>query len=164
MIWIKALHIAAISFWSAILLCLPALYVQRAEVSGKQSLHRLQAMVRYIYVGVLSPAAFVAIASGTWLIFERETFEAWFSVKLVLVGILSTIHALTGLVIIRLFEKDNVYPAWRFVATTTFTILVIVLILTVVLLKPRIPNIFPVVMSEPGGLSRLLGDLNPFHR
>jgi len=164
MIWIKALHIAAISFWSAVLLCLPALYVQRAEESGKASLHRLQEMVRFIYVGVLSPAAFIAIASGTWLIFLRETFEPWFSVKLVLVGILSTIHALTGLVIIRLFEKDNVYPAWRFVVVTIFTILVIVLILTVVLLKPEFPDILPDVMREPGGLRRLAEDLNPFHR
>ena len=82
MIWLKLLHLAAIAVWSAGLICLPALYVQRAHVADKDSKHRLQAMVRFLYVAILSPAAFVAVGSGTALIFVRQSFEPWFTLKL----------------------------------------------------------------------------------
>lgn len=164
MIWLKVIHIAAIAIWSAGLICLPGLYVQRAHVPNKPSLHRLQGLVRHLYVGILSPAAFLAIATGTALIFVRETFEAWFSLKLFLVGLMAVVHVLTGLVIIRLFEEGEVYPVWRFVAITALTFLIVVLILFVVLAKPDIPYMLPDEMREPGALRRLILDLNPFRR
>jgi protoporphyrinogen IX oxidase len=163
MIWLKLLHIAAISIWSAGLVCLPALYVQRATVEGPD-LHRMQSMVRYLYVAILSPAAFVAIGSGTALIFVQQSFAPWFSVKLVFVGALTSIHILTGLVIIRLFEKGSVYPAWRFGAVTAATVLVVALILVIVLAKPDIPDLVPAAMREPGALKPLILGLNPFQR
>lgn len=164
MLWLKSLHIAAIAIWAAGLICLPGLYVQRAHVQEGSSLHRLQAMVRFLYVAVISPAAFVAVGTGTGLIFMRGVFEPWFSLKLVFVGAMVTIHILTGLVIIRLFEDGNIYPVWRFVAVTIVTVLVVTLILAVVLAKPDIPNMLPASMSEPGALRDLLGPLNPFRR
>lgn len=164
MLWIKLIHLATIAVWAAGLVSLPGLYVQRAHVPGKDSLHRLQAMVRFIYVAVISPAAFVAVGSGTALIFLREAFEPWFSLKLVLVGIMVTIHILTGLVIVRLFEEGNIYPVWRFVGVTAITVVVVTAILAVVLAKPAIPDILPDAMSEPGALRRLLEGLNPFRR
>src|SRR5690606_32129029 len=108
MIWLKTLHLAAIAIWSAGLLGLPGLFVGRTHVPDEQSKHRLQAAVRFLYVGIVSPAAFVAVGSGTALIFLRQSFEPWFTLKLALVGALVTIHILTGLVIIRLFEAGNV--------------------------------------------------------
>lgn len=164
MIWLKVVHLAAIAIWSGGLICLPGLYVQRAHVPDRQSLHRLQAMVRFLYVAVMSPAAFVAIGSGIALIFLRQTFENWFSLKLALVGVMVMIHILTGLVVIRLFDKGQVYPVWRFVAVTVFTVAVVSAILTVVLAKPDVPNLLPRAMSEPGALGRLLEPFNPFRR
>ena len=166
MIWLKLLHIAAIAVWSAGLVCLPGLYVRRAGVPGRESKHRLQAMVRFLYVAIVSPAAFLAIGSGTALIFLRQSFEPWFSLKLAFVGIMVTIHILTGLVIVRLFEAGNVYPLWRFVAVTAATLAVVTAILIVVLAKPPLPDLHPLAMAEPGALSRiverLVGGLNPF--
>lgn len=164
MIWLKVVHLAAIAIWSGGLICLPGLYVQRAHVPDRQSLHRLQAMVRFLYVAVMSPAAFVAIGSGIALIFLRQTFENWFSLKLALVGVMVMIHILTGLVVIRLFDKGQVYPVWRFVAVTVVTVAVVSAILTVVLAKPDVPNLLPRAMSEPGALGRLLEPFNPFRR
>lgn len=162
MIWLKFLHVAAIAVWSAGILCLPGLYLRRATVRMGDDLHRLQAMVRFLYVAVVSPAAFIAVASGTALIFLRETFEPWFSLKLVLVGLLVLAHIVTGLVIIRLFEKGNVYPVWRFVTVTVATLGIVSAILVVVLAKPVLPDLVPAVMREPGGLSGLVSNLNPF--
>jgi putative membrane protein len=163
-IWLKVLHIAAISLWSASLICLPSLYLQRAHVPSQVSLHRLQALVRYLYVRVMSPAAFVAIASGTALIFVRQTWEPWFGMKLAFVGMMAVLHSLTGLVVIRLFDKGQIYPVWRFTAATIVTIAVVSGVLFFVLARPDIPFLLPDILGEPGGLGRLLGDLIPFLR
>lgn len=164
MIWLKTLHLAAIAIWSAGLISLPGLYVQRTHVRSEDAKHRLQAMVRFLYVGIISPAAFVAIGTGTGLIFMRQSFEPWFSFKLALVGALVTIHILTGLVIIRLFEAGNIYPMWRFLAVTAVTLGVVAAILVVVLAKPELPDLMPEFMTEPGALRRIVEDLNPFRR
>lgn len=164
MIWLKFLHFAAIAIWSAGLICLPGLYVQRAHVPDEPSKHRLQALVRFFYVVIISPAAFVAVGSGTALIFVREPFEAWFSLKLAFVGALVMIHIFTGLVIIRLFDDGRTYPVWRFAAATTLTVAVVGIILVVVLAKPDLPNLIPEVLNQPGGLKRLAASLNPFPR
>lgn len=164
MIWLKVLHIAAISLWSAGLICLPSLYLQRAHVSSEVSLHRLQALVRFLYVRVMSPAAFVAIASGTALIFVRQTWEPWFGMKLAFVGMMATLHSLTGLVVIRLFNEGQIYPVWRFMAVTILTIAVVSGVLFFVLARPDIPFLLPDILGEPGGLGRWLGDLIPFLR
>lgn len=164
MVWVKLVHIATIAVWSAGLICLPGLYVQRAHVPTEASLHRLQAMVRFLYVAVLSPAAFVAVGSGVVLIFLREPFEPWFSLKLLLVGMMVIVHVLTGLVIIRLFEEGNVYPVWRFIAVTGVTVLIVAAILVIVLAKPILPDMLPQAMSEPGALRRIADGINPFRR
>lgn len=160
----KFVHIAAISVWSASLICLPGLYVQRAHVANEPSLHRLQGLVRFLYVGITSPAAFVGIASGTALIFMRETYQPWFAAKLFFVGLLATIHVLTGLVIIRLFDEGGIYPVWRFVAVTLLTLLTVLVILSIVLAKPELPPLLPAAMGEPGALRRLFLDLIPSPR
>lgn len=164
MIWLKMLHLAAIAVWSAGLVGLPGLHVRRTHVDSEDEKHRLQAMVRFLYVGIISPAAFVAVGSGTALIFVRQAFEPWLSLKLVLVGALVTIHILTGLLIIRLFEAGNVYPVWRFIAVTAATLAVTVAILFVVLAKPEVPDLLPAALSEPGTLGAIAGGLNPFRR
>ena len=155
MIWVKGLHIVAIAFWSGALICLPGLYVQRAVVPDGPSLHRLHAMVRFLYVAIMSPSAFVAVGSGTALVFMQATFEPWFSVKLALVGVMVMAHILTGLVILRLFDEGAVYPVWRFLAATFAILSIVVLILIVVLAKPEIPDLFPPEMRRPGALRDL---------
>lgn len=164
MIWVKVIHIAAISLWSAGLICLPTLYVQRAHVPNEKSLHRLQALVRFLYVGAMSPAAFLGIGTGTALIFLRETWAPWFGVKLVFVGVMTVIHILTGIVIIRLFNEGQVYPVWRFVAVTSVTVVVVSVVLFLVLGKPGLPDLLPSALGEPGALQRIFHALNPFQR
>ncbi len=133
---LKALHIGAIAIWAAGLICLPFLFRQRGGLEDGQDLHRLHAMVRFFYVVVLSPAAFIAIASGTGLIFLQQTFEVWFSVKLLLVGMLVVAHVLSGLLILKLFEEAGRYPIWRYLLVTATTTVIVTAILFVVSAKP----------------------------
>ncbi len=162
MVWLKFIHITAISIWSAALICLPGLYVQRAHVASRDSLHRLQRMVRFMYVGAMSPAAFLGIATGTGLIFLRETWAPWFGLKLLFVGVLATLHIVTGLVIIRLFDDGQIYPVWRFIVVTVLTIATVSIILFLVLAKPQLPPLLPEWMHEPGALGRIMEKFNPF--
>ncbi len=157
---LKFIHIATIAIWAAGLVCLPFLYRQRSEVGVEHDLHRMHAMTRFFYVVILSPAAFVAIGTGTALIFVQQTFDAWFTLKLVFVGALVVIHILTGLVILKLFDDAGRYPDWRYVAVTAVTTLIVTAILVVVSGKPDIDvHTIGADLFQPGRLGELIGPI-----
>lgn len=168
MIWLKSLHVIAICVWASGLLCLPGLYRQRAFAGTPDTLRRLHLVARFIYVAVISPAAFIAIATGAALIFVRHTFEPWLLLKLMAVGAMVIVHVVTGLVIVRHFEEGGAYPAWRFVTVSILTLAIITVILFAVLAKPDLTARIPHDLFEPGALGRRFGgvvnDLNPFQR
>lgn len=153
--WLKFIHVATIALWSAGLIALPFLYRQRRGLEG-EALHRLHAFTRFFYVALISPAAFVAIGSGTVLIFLMATYENWFSAKLLAVAVMTGLHIFSGLMILRLFEPGRSYPLWRFMVVVTLTILAVSAILVLVLGKPRLE--WPPVLLElftPGRLGEI---------
>jgi len=157
-ILLKFVHIFAIAVWSVGLLCLPFLYLQRRKLADEE-LYRLHNFTRFLYIRFVSPAAFVAIAFGIALIFMQQTFEAWFSVKLALVGMLVVIHVMNGLMILRLFEPGQSYPYWRFVIVTALTAIVIAGILAVVLGRPEWSAAGWIkALFVPGALGAMLPD------
>jgi putative membrane protein len=164
--WLKIIHIAAVSLWMAGLACLPGLFVQRTHLGKGETLFRLQRLVRFAYIALMSPAAFVAVGSGTALIFAREIWTPWLSAKLALVAGLVLVHTLAGLVAIRLFDEGEAYPVWRFICATSITVLLILGVLLLVLAKPdfEFSELLPDVFSEPGALKRLADALNPWPR
>lgn len=160
--FMKFVHIAAIAIWSAGLISMPFLYRQRPGMETDHHLHRMHAMVRFFYVAILSPAAFVAIGSGTALIFLQQTFTAWFSLKLVFVGLLVTVHILSGLVILKLFKEAGHYPAWRYVLVTSATALIVTIILVIVSAKPAIDaGSIMADLFAPGRLGELAAPFIP---
>lgn len=162
--WFKLIHVASIALWSAGLLGLPFLYLQRKGLED-DALHRLHAFARFLYVGIVSPAAFVAVASGTVLIFLMGTYEAWFSAKLLAVSALTGIHIFSGLMILRLFESGRNYPLWRFAIVVPLTLLAVSTILFLVLAKPRLE--WPAFIADlfvPGRLGEILGPFIPWMR
>ena len=70
MIWIKLIHIAGIAVWGAGLICLPGLYVQRTHMKDPPALHRLHALVRFLYVALMSPAAQVLFTIAPFSMLE----------------------------------------------------------------------------------------------
>ncbi|WP_421950159.1 CopD family protein [Pelagibacterium sp.] len=158
--FLKFVHIATISIWAAGLVCLPFLFAQRKDVPRPDALNRLHAMVRFFYVVILSPAAFVAVGSGTGLIFLRSTFEPWFALKLALVGMMVITHILSGLLILKLFDETSRYSTIRFVVVTGGTLAVVSAILAVVSAKPDIDvsRLTPDWLL-PGRLSEIAGNM-----
>ena len=97
---LKFVHLAAIALWSGGLIALPFLFWQRRALEAGLDLDRLHRVARLVYVELTSPAAFIAIGSGTALIFLQATFQEWFSLKMLLVGIMAMLHVLAGLVLV----------------------------------------------------------------
>ena len=106
-VFLKFVHLAAIAVWSGGLLVLPFLFWQRSTVAAGPDLDRLHRLTRFVYVGMTSPAAVIAIGSGTALIFLQATFEEWFSLKMLVVGAMVMLHVVAGLVLMRLFSPDG---------------------------------------------------------
>lgn len=155
--FLKFVHIATISLWAAGLVCLPFLFAQRKSVATDAELHRIHSLVRFFYIVILSPTAFVAIGSGTGLIFLQQTFEPWFQLKLVAVGLLVLIHVASGRVTLSLFTNAMRYSAHHYVLFTTSTLTVIVVILFLVSGKPSLSPLSAVAdWFEPGALEDLL--------
>lgn len=156
----KFVHIATISIWAAGLVCLPFLFAQRRDVGHEAALNRLHAMVRFLYVAILSPTAFIAVGSGTVLVFLRSTFEPWFALKLVFVGVMVLIHILSGLLVLQLFDESARYSRLRYIAVTGGTLAVVSAILAVVLAKPEFDlNRLTPDWLAPGQLSEIAGNV-----
>ena len=153
--FLKFVHLAAIAIWSGGLLALPFLFWQRRGLAAGPDLDRLHRITRLVYVELTSPAAFIAIASGTALIFLQATFAEWFTTKMVLVGLMAMLHVVAGLVIHQLFSPSGRFGRFSFVALATTYAVLITAIVWVVLAKPHIDsNQFAAHLFEPGGLSR----------
>ncbi|MGF6573055.1 putative membrane protein [Paraburkholderia sp. GAS333] len=156
-ILLKFIHLAAIALWSGGLIVLPFLFWQRRALTSGAELDRLHRITRLVYVELTSPAAFVAIASGTALIFLQATFVEWFSLKMVLVGIMAMLHVVAGLVMLNLFLPDGRFSRLSGVALMSAYVVVIVAIIWIVLAKPHVDsNLFAPHLFEPGGLARWL--------
>ena len=158
--FLKFVHIAAIAIWSGGLLVLPFLFWQRRLLAAGPDLDRLHRVTRFVYVVMTSPAAFVAIGSGTALIFLQSTFREWFTLKMVFVGTMAMLHVLAGLVAVRVFAPDGRFGLRSCVALTSSYLVLIVAIIWVVLAKPAIDSTqFAANLFEPGSLAPLLHHL-----
>jgi putative membrane protein len=154
---LKFIHLGAIAIWSGGLIVLPFLFWQRRTLTAGTELDRLHRITRLVYVELTSPAAFVAIASGTALIFLQATFVEWFSLKMVLVGIMAMLHVVAGLVLHQLFLPDGRFSRLSAIALSTAYVVVIIGIIWIVLAKPHLDsNLFAPHLFEPGGLARWL--------
>jgi uncharacterized membrane protein len=161
-VWLKALHISTLVIWCSGILMLPTLFAYRPAVESKADLWRLQRFIRFTYTVLISPAAFVAVISGTVLIFMREVFTTWFAAKLAAVGLLTILHLRFGYIILHLFEDDARYQRWRMWLSIAGAVVAISTILWLVLAKPpfelaRLPN----WLLEPGGLQSLSETIKP---
>jgi uncharacterized membrane protein len=156
---LKFVHLAAIAIWSAGLIVLPFMFWQRRILDLGGELDRLHRMTRFVYVEIASPAAFVAIGSGTALIFLQATFQEWFSTKMALVAALAMLHVVAGLVLGRLFLADGRFGRVSYVALSSAYIVLITAIIWIVLAKPHIDaSQIATDLFRPGALGQFFAD------
>jgi protoporphyrinogen IX oxidase len=154
MLWLKFLHIAALAIWVAGLLYLPAMLIGHHKTRDQQDFARVRMASRFTYMGMVSPAAFVAVAAGSALMFVADALHPWMFVKLAAVGVLVIAHVQYGYVLTHLADQEVRAPTLRVRLIASAVLMSSLAIILLVLAKPDIPTDFlPEWLLEPGLLS-----------
>ncbi len=154
---IKAAHLVFLCIWVAGLFALPRILARHDRTIAQEEFNQIRRATHFGYVWVITPAAVLAIASGTLLVFLREVFTGWAFAKFVLVAVLVGVHAWIGHTIIAVAETEGRHePPEPLFPTLVITGLVIG-ILALVLGKPELDE-----LPFPGWLTQPLGRQLPF--
>lgn len=101
--WLKLLHIAALVTWCGALLYLPALLLHALQLRKDTGFAQgTPPMPRFFYNSIATPAALVAIASGTLLFLLHGLLGGWLILKLGAVVLMVAAHGCFGWLILRL--------------------------------------------------------------
>jgi protoporphyrinogen IX oxidase len=135
-VWLKVLHIASLVFWCAGLLYLPGLLAAHPGTTDPEAFRRLRAMSRLTYVYVTSPAAVIAVASGTALIWAAEAHGGWLALKLTAVALMVVFHVYCGRVLALLHDRPRLRRPATHASLAVAPVLLIPTVLWLVLGKP----------------------------
>ncbi|MEX1031943.1 MAG: CopD family protein [Cellvibrionaceae bacterium] len=133
--WLLLLHITALLCWCASLLYLPALIVStaRREEAGEKGLFFV---TRRVFTLIATPAALIAIISGTAIFIVDRTIEVWLVAKLTLVSGLVLCHVATGGLTLTVTQRSANYQLLFCTAVGVTSVVLIAGILWLVLAKP----------------------------
>ncbi|GGL78477.1 CopD family protein [Wenxinia marina] len=149
---LKAVHVMGLLVWCAGLFALPLMLARHDPAIGQADYTRIRRATHYAYTYFITPAAVLAIASGTALIFLREVFVTWMFAKLVFVAGLVTFHVWVGYVLVAVAEREGEHRAPDPGLPLTLLLLPVLGILTLVLVKPDLAEIpMPDWLREPRG-------------
>lgn len=148
---VKAIHIAALIIWCAGLVGLPLMLSKHEIGEGQASYSQLRLLTHRAYSYFVTPAAIVAIAAGTALIFLASAFTLWMFVKLLAVGVLVSLHAWIGHLVVLMSERRGRYAPRSALPTLLPIMIAMVAILFLVLGKPALESFAPAWLAEPRG-------------
>ena len=139
MLWVKALHIAAVISWLAGLLYLPRLFVYHAGTDDELGHERFIVMERKLFV-LMTIAAIAAGIFGLWLLagyaWQAYGGTVWLTIKLVLVAVLLAFHGYCGMLAARFRRRENRHTARFFRLFNELPAVLMVLIVVLVVVKP----------------------------
>lgn len=134
--WLLLLHISAVVCWCGTLLYLPALIASTASQQTTTEQQRHVAVVLMIYRVFMTPAALIAIVSGTALFMVGEIADYWLILKLTLVATLVLCHALSGWIILLTQQASDRNITLPCALLGGGVVTLILIIIWVVLTKP----------------------------
>lgn len=109
--WLKLLHITAVILWCGALLYLPASIASAAGAGARRPVALYDAgqrdFLRAVFTLLATPAALVAIASGTAIFVFLGPLTLWLIAKLAVVGLLVLAHASCGMLILRVEREEH---------------------------------------------------------
>ncbi len=136
--WLLVLHIAALLFWIAGLIYIPALIGVGSTAQGA-SAYRVgtgKKLPRVVFTHAVTPFALVAIIAGTLVFVFHYAIGTWLIIKLTLVVGLVLNHVLLGFLVMRA-EAGTGKPIRRWcLLSGVLTCLFAVAVVWVVLAKP----------------------------
>lgn len=98
--WLKLLHISAVIIWCGGILYLPTLLRHSAARATDGDVAWRQ-WPRNVFIGVATPAALLAIGSGTVIFVAEALVQPWLTYKLAAVALLVLCHGACGMLVIR---------------------------------------------------------------
>ena len=149
--WTMAAHIVTLGIWSAALLLLAALYAVAPSRRERAEVQRHRVMCRYVFVMLASPAAVLAILTGSMLVLLRGAEGSWLLAKLAVVALLVLYHAYCGhLLDSQGMESRQSRPRRRHPLLVSLPLLLIGMIFFLVLAKPDVMFEYQVT-PQPAG-------------
>lgn len=136
--WLKFVHLATLMAWCAALLALPPLLALYPVAQGRIARRRVLAASRFVYIALASPAAVLAVASGTALIHAMHAYAPWLLGKLTLVTAMVLFHAGCGKLLLVLKEQPRRWPPGVLAALGLVPAALIVGVLWLVLAQPAL--------------------------
>lgn len=151
---LKFLHIAALLCWCAALVGLPLLlnHYRGARIQARFTEFRL--ITHYGYIAFACPAAVIAIAAGTALIFAAEIRDEWLLLKLVFVAGMALVHAWLGHLILQSGERRGRYRMPSPLIALALALPQMAAVFWLVLAKPDVTGLatlLPPMFVEPQG-------------
>ncbi|WP_045393133.1 CopD family protein [Falsirhodobacter sp. alg1] len=157
---LKFLHLAAMLCWCAALIALPVLMTiygdsrkQKPLQGSRQSRYaEFRLITHYGYVGFATPAAIIAVAAGTGLIFAAGVFDLWLVAKLALVAGMALVHAWLGHLVVSSAEERGLQRNFSPLFGLALVLPLILGVLWLVLAKPELGGItdyMPAIFLEP---------------
>ncbi|XKH59164.1 CopD family protein [Halomonas sediminis] len=135
--WLKLLHIIALVIWCGSLLYLPALIIQSSRARPDAGFaQNAPLMPRFFFISTATPAALVAIVTGTVLFLLHHQTGGWLVFKLFAVMGMVAAHGGLGWLITRLENGRTLGTTVGSVFFALLAVSAIVTVLTLVLAKP----------------------------
>lgn len=142
-----------IALWCAGLFALPMMLARHAPAIGQADYTGIRHANHYGYTLLVTPAAVLAIAAGTVLIFLREAFMPWMFAKLVLVAALVALHAWVGHTLVKVAETEGEHDPPEPLLPLMLCFGSVVGVLVLVLAKPDLGRIpMPDWLTRPQGV------------
>jgi protoporphyrinogen IX oxidase len=154
---VKAVHIAALVVWCAGLIALPVilhLYGRGARVATQSGFAEFRTLSHRSYIAIVTPAAVMAIAAGTALIFMAQINDPWLMAKLIAVAWMVLIHAWMGHLISQTGKGGGSYIMPTPLIGLAAAVILIAVVLWLVLAKP---DLAPLLNITPDWLRQPLG-------
>ncbi len=134
--WLKLLHISTLILWCGALLYLPGA-IAASTTRATDPLPRPHGhMARGMFTTVATPAALLAIASGTAIFVFYGPFAVWLVAKLAVVSLLVLCHAACGMLIMKVERDRHASVRGRCAALGALSVLLVLGIAWLVLRKP----------------------------
>lgn len=99
---LKLLHFMTLICWCGALLYLPAMIAAGTRSSDELFYRDHAHLTRAVFNLVATPAALLAIGSGTALFLRDAIFDTWLIIKLTTVAGMVICHALCGVLVLRI--------------------------------------------------------------
>lgn len=137
-LWIKALHVIAMTAWMAGMFYLPRLFVYHAEAQpGSEKSETFKVMERRLLKAIMNPAMIVTWLAGLWLAWESGFYKApWLHTKFLLVLALSGVHGYLSKQV-KVFAADsNIKTSRHFRIINEVPTVLLIGIVILVIVKP----------------------------